>query len=458
MESLETNLKNLGFYTLQQRRSEVLDLVARNAAHAGSTAKNSPFEALISYLPAKSADDTRETQLIIDIGGTSTKAGLCFIEDNARQWKILFEKENGEFKPETLRDAPLLTYAQALASTTATALKETQFSTTAVRHCALVWSNAMRNEKLNAPCGVTGIIEQVEYYNKGEWFIADLQNGTDLGRVFLDALRAEGLSIDSFLIANDTPLTMKALPGAHGGIVASTGLNGTLVKTLAELSNTNSDSTELIICNAEMGGRFLLDREFLSSADTIDGTYADCAELLSAGRFLPDIFISHVAALSDAYPNLKGIAQQLTAQRLSPEHRFRAKDMGLLLSDQNVFLSRQQKPELYTVECLEVLTSLSAELFKRAAYICAIVAYGTVSNRIDVLEHPLIAVDSRLAREVPLFRESFFESLTSIADYLGTQLEARIIEPLITTDGKISVPMQGASQSLFSFSSQCKSL
>ena len=88
----------------------------------------------------------------------------------------------------------------------------------------------MENFPVDAPNGNSGRVVDRELYSKEEWFIKDVVNGCDLGKFFCEAFQDIGFHLKNFLIANDTPLTMTSAEACDGGMVASTGLNATLVK------------------------------------------------------------------------------------------------------------------------------------------------------------------------------------------------------------------------------------
>ena len=447
---IRDGLKELGFFSVVESLS-VLKAQARTMVQlAGTDTNELKFEALASYIPAKRAKYPHDSQLVIDIGGTSTKTGIRLCDQSGfEHWHLLFELSNSDLQHDEDSDLPLASFAFHLGEHLIDNLKRIGVNYHSISTCAIVWSNAMVNKRLDNNRGITGFVVQREKYNKGEWFIDGLEDGTDLGTLFLDGFARNGLNIKTFIIANDTPLTMKALPEAHGGVVASTGLNGTIVKSFKEL-DLEDKSGSTVICNGEMGGRFVLDQSLLSRADLV-GTAepANTIEFLCAGRFVPRLFAAHIIELAAiGCTELRPLSESLLQKGEERWSVFRAKDMGLLLSDPQQFLSRRENPALYTTPVLSALSLLSSEIFVRSARLCSVVAYGTISNRLPDLDKAIVALDSRLAREVPLFKETFTAQLQAIADDEETVITCPLIRPLEVEGGKVSVPMQGAAHAL----------
>lgn len=448
--NVRNQLQSLGFYAPIEA-FEVLKRQAQTMAIlAGTDSPELKFEAFASYIPARRAKYPHNSQLVIDVGGTSTKTGLRVCDNSGfEHWHILFELKNDELRYSEDHELPLESFAFHLGEHLVEHLKRMKVPRDNISTCAIVWSNAMLNRLLSDNRGITGSVVQRERYTKGEWFIEGLENGSDLGQIFLKGFERNGITIGTFLIANDTPLTMKALPEAHGGVVASTGLNGTLVKSYAELGiEDRSDAT--VICNAEMGGRFFIDESLLSRADKIGTNQpAHTLEFLTAGRFLPCLFTEHIMQLADnGLDCLKPLHADLVARGENRWSAFRSKDMGLLLSDRSEFLKRRTSPDLFTPENIDILSQLASEIFIRAGTLCAVIAYGTIANRIDSLDKPIVALDSRLAREVPSFKEAFTKSIRTMSEALAKPITSPIVLPLDVEGGKISVPMQGAAHAL----------
>lgn len=448
--SITNKLEEIGFYNLREAKESLLKQAIEASTSAGTKLqKEKSFEAFPSFIPTKAPIDRNDIQLITDIGGTSTKVALRDTRGEGVTWRMLFEENNFSLKPNVIESQAFISFSKVLANKIKSGLQELNVEASDVKAFAFIWSNAI----VNNPRGKTAIsakVTDVEDYKKGEWFIADLKNGDDLGEMLLTELKSVGFNPSQFLIANDAPLTMKALDNADGGMVVSTGLNGTLVKSLSELNNP---SNEEVICNGELGGRFKIDNDLLSQGDWIaNDKRANTIELLTAGRFLPLLFTKHIIALAESNcSELKKLADVFNNKlREKMWVEFRAKDMNLLFSDKQEFIERRNPllKEYLTNEVLEVLTELSKEIFERSAYLAAIVAFATISNRIESKDKFLIALDSRLAREVSFYFEKFESNLKSISKDKKITILGEIVLPIEVESGKISVPMQGAAKAL----------
>lgn len=458
-ENLITVLKEKNFFSAESNLKQIVEIGKKMSALAGNFTKEAKFEALPSLIPAQDANTQHEYALLIDIGGTSTKVGIRQVLSPGREhWRLLFELKNIELKEYEYSGNKFHAFCSLLAKRIRIYLDQAGFPREKLQACGIVWSNAIENKFYIKPKNlsseiaatekcITGIVVQREFYGKGEWFIEDLKNGDDLGEIFEKSFADQGLNFISFLITNDTPLTMKSLTTADSGMVASTGLNGTLLKPLSDF--VSGSASEKVICNAEMGGRFVLDDRFFSLADFAGAQKkATTVEQITAGRFLPFVFVSHVIELgNDKLDNLKELAKHLTELGEKRFFEFRARDLSLLLFDQVFFVARRTKKEYYSAEVLEILRELALQLILRSAKLCAVVALATISNQIEEKDDFLIALDSRLAREIPIFLETMEKTLKEITP-AGKKINLNLVEPLAISNGKISVPMLGAARAL----------
>lgn len=440
-------LEELGLSRIESSLPELCSYAAKMADAAGRDDDRPAFEAFPSYIPPVAPEVNFECVLIIDIGGTSTKTAIRRKTGNEFTWTMLFEAKNLETMPGTGSGNSFIKFSEIISEQIISTLDALKIAPSAIEAMAVVWSNAIEN-RIDDKYNVTGVIADRLHYNKGEWFIGDLEDGDDIGQMLFGALSQRGLSVDTFLIANDTPFTMKANPVAHAGMVASTGLNGTLVKNLQELDP--SAPSRRVICNAEMGGRMVIDSAFRTRADFIDDDEeAEYLEFLTAGRFLPQLFVSYIIALEQqgvsAFTPLADYLKSLGPARWN---EFRSKDMNLLTLDKEDFVSRRESADLYTAEVLGLLEELALALFRRSAVLCALVAYATVSNQLQENSRRIVSVDSRLGREIPSFMGIFKEALASITPP-STTIELSLMSPIdLGKYEKISVPMQGAAYSL----------
>jgi hexokinase len=433
-------LDEVGFYRVAENLDAIAlqgQLMAKNAGTAATPA----FEAFPSFIPVDNAAPECPCLLTIDIGGTSTKAGVRLTENGYQEWKLLFELKNLDLKDVQFQDNAFDAFCRLLANHIERGLVSAGVPKEDVSACGVVWSNAMKNKPWDNH-GVTGIITQLEKYKKGEWFNAGLSNGRDIGQDFLTALRRRKLPIEKILISNDTALTLKATPGAAAGMVASTGLNATLLKSASELGI--GENTDLLICNAEMGGRFILNSDLITPFDKISATQtANTIESLTTGNFLPLLFTAYIFSYKELGLNeLAPIKEQLDHLEEDAWGEFRSKDLSLLLHDQSFFLRRRTKRKIYNDAVLDTLVSLTEELIVRSAQLCAIVAASSVANLPLREEAQLISLDSRLAREIPLFWQVLLQNVEQ-KRYFGQKLELNLVQPIELPTGKISVPMIG---------------
>ncbi len=443
-KSLKKLLNQIGFYKYENSLEE-LRLIAMRMAHlAGRKTTRASFEALPSFIPSEHTKPKNGKTLLIDIGGTSTKVGLRTVKGGKEAWELLFEKNNNELRGKAGKGSTFERFVKKLAI----AIKSKSSGPISL---GLVWSNAVQN--IQSVRGVSAIVTQREQYQKNEWFIKDLKDGDDLGRYFEEAFSAAGIDLTSLVISNDTVLTMKALPGAAAGVVASTGLNGSLVKTADELF-ANNDPTA-IICNGEIGGRFLLPATVLSAADWVLDNSAkkrrrvENIELLVAGKFIPQLFAEHIVILAFlGFMPFKPIAKKLKALGLRRFQAFEARDLEQLVEGEgSTFLSTRANLDIPET-AITALTELAHEIIVRAATLCALVCFSTISNQLNNADKFKIALDSRLAREIPLFFLTLSEKLNEMMPD-NKKAELLLLKPLLTKKGAaISIPMQGAARAL----------
>lgn len=440
-------LRELGFYRATDHILELLEQAEDMTERAGKPGETACFEALPSYIPLQDKTTCSGLKLLVDIGGTSTKAGVCVPGQD--RWSFLFDTKNAEMHADEAGDS-LDSFAQSLGETIAREVERDGFRIDKIEHVGFVWSNAMDNHPIQSgDChGVTGLVVTRELYMKNEWFIRDIKNGRDLGKSFLEGLRRAGLvHIHTLVIGNDAALTAKASANADAGMVASTGLNATVVKRLNEIGGSGE---ELVLCNAEMGGRFPLAERYLSDADMNSvQDKASTVEKVTAGKFLPQVYAEHLVRLYEmGIPGLEVPGEHLKEIGEERFAAFRARDVALpFLPDIPLFLSRRSSPEKFPESSMPVLAEIGQEMYKRSARLCALLAYGSICNRFAEKDAFQLSLDSRLAREIPLFQEEFRKAAQAYMPQ-GKRLEIRLVDQLPVEDGSISVPMLGAARAL----------
>ena len=259
-------------------------------------------------------------------------------------------------------------------------------------------------------------------------------------RLFLNKARWQQL-----VVSNDVPLTMKALPNANAGVVASTGLNATLVQVQKEPGGLSKRA----ICNPEIGYNLRIDQKFLCEADMIgDFSEADRLEYLVAGRFLPRLFASYICSLATiGYKPLHHLAERLKALGESRYEYFSTRDLWSLIYNQTLFTQTHSKLDAFSGETLSALTELANELVLRAARLAGLACYAAISNQIDERSSLTVALDSRLSREIPIFWEMLQVSIAAIVTNQKS-VKLALLQPQKADGGSISVPMLGAASAL----------
>lgn len=456
-ERIQHLLSEAGYENIRRSIGDLAVRAREMAENAGNPALKadgfSRFEAFPSYIPLLAPDVFPEAVLTIDIGGTFTKGAIRLRKGDNFEWRLLFHSRNEDFieAANTHSDNSFECFATALAQHAQEQMLVAQVSPESISHCGIVWSNSIENKP--ADFGITALIVQREMYKKGEWFVEDLKNGTDLGQVFMDAFAPTRIGIGTLLIANDTPVTLTACEGnADAGMVASTGLNGTLVKTLSELGL--AAATRAVICNAEIGGRMRLGAELVTEADLAAcGESSVTIEYLSAGKFLPRCFTGTVELLAKSGINeLQPFSRFAALSEGDSSQLFRSRHISSLLADQEVF--RADFGEWATSsEAVEALRVVAEKTVERSALLCGLVAYATVANRIADVGTATVAVDSRLAREMPLFLKVMQETAAGLMRDQGS-ISLQLLTGILTEKGKIAVPMQGAASALDRLASQ----
>jgi len=196
----------------------------------------------------------------------------------------------------------------------------------------------------------------------------------------------------------------------------------------------------------------IIDRRFRCAADLIEeDREAGTVEYLSSGKFLPRLFSQYIVALADnGCGELSGLAAYLRNLGAARFDHYETSHLSLLLSDPSKFYRDQERKDLLDEQILAALTELAGAIVFRSARLCALVAYTTVSNRITEQDEFLVALDSRLAREIPRFEEILDRQLIEFTPE-GKTITAVLMHPLVLDHGVISVPMLGAANTLDCF-------
>ncbi len=441
--SVKAHLEQLGFNNFEQALSQLAHKFKGILENAESLSKNG-IHALSSHINLETPSKFISKSIIIDIGGSSTKVALRVHDelDSIINWILLFEEPNQAFK--SAGSHGFASYCTELARRIVEALTKRIMSHADVKALGVVWSNALES-KLVPAVGVTGLVTRRNEYRKAEWFLEDLKDGDDIGRILIDAFSTHGIKIGKLIVSNDACLTLKALPHANAGVVASTGLNGTLIQTQKE----NGSSTKKVICNPELGYNLRIETSYLCEADMIaEFIEADRIEYLVGGKFLPKLFASYVCGLATiGFKPLHHLAERLKALGESRFEYFSSSDLYALIYNQASFVQTHAKLEPFSSETLSALAELASELILRAARLAGLTCYASISNQLEDRSVFTVSLDSRLAREIPIFWEVLQTSLVSLVAPPKT-VKLALLQPQKADGGSVSVPMLGAAAAL----------
>jgi hypothetical protein len=368
------------------------------------------------------------------MGGTHTKVAT----KNARgEWALLFDHLNDWFEPR--RDpslSPLQGFFRTLVHELVTVLPSLKSEGLPLR-VAVIWSNQIKTKRFSTgtTTGVTGIVHgyQSGGYRKGEWFLKGLHNGDDVGALLLAEFTHGGVTPEVMILGNDTLFTLFAVPGAHAGVVMSSGGNCTLVGTSKE------ERDELF--NSELGGMLMLPNSLLSEGDKefakSRGLSLISLEELSAGNWFPDMVAANVIAGSKIPEGeaLKPIVSALSNESLSINNRSLC---DLLAGSATNF-------ESFPSTSINALRALTSSLVTRAATLAGIMTYLSVVTQIRAGERKvLISLDSSMGRYFPTYFSTMKRCIAHITPP-GHEVETILVHPIeLPNGGDISVPLQGA--------------
>jgi len=381
-----------------------------------------------------SKPSTPHQVILLDMGGTHTKVAT---KNRSGEWSLLFDHLNDWFEPR--RDPllpPLQGFFRVLIEELVSSLPSLKTDGLPLR-VGIIWSNQIRTRRFSAgsTTGVTGIVHgyQSGGYRKGEWFLKGLHNGDDVGALLLGEFTHGGITPEVMVLGNDTLFTLFAVPGAHAGVVMSSGGNCTLVGTSA------SDKDELF--NSELGGMFMLPDTMLSDGDKEFGRSRGLSlislEELSAGNWFPSMVAANVVAGSKLPEGvaLTPIASALSDESLAINNRSLC---DLMAGSTHIF-------ESFPAESIEAFRSLTRSLVTRAATLAGIMTYLSVVMQLRAGEKKaLIALDSSMARYFPTYFDTMKGCIAKILPP-GQEVETVLVHPIkLPNGGDISVPLQGA--------------
>jgi hypothetical protein len=382
-----------------------------------------------------SAKPTTPHQIILlDVGGTHTKVAT---KHPSGEWSLLFDHLNDWFEPR--RDtslSPLQGFFRVLVHELVASLPSLKTAGLPLR-VGVIWSNQIKTKRFStgATTGVTGIVHgyQSGGYRKGEWFLKGIQNGDDIGALLLSEFTHGGITPEAMVLGNDTLFTLFAVPGAHAGVVMSSGGNCTLVGT------SERDRDELY--NSELGGMLMLPESVLSEGDMEFAKNRGLAllslEELSAGNWFPDMVSANIVAgarLPEGR-DLQPISSALTNGSLTINNRSLC---DLLGGSHGIF-------ESFSTESVAALTSLTRALVERAAVLAGVMTYLSVAPQFKAgVKRAIISLDSSMGRYFPRYFDIMKGQIADLTPS-GYEVETALVHPIQLPDGgDISVPLQGA--------------
>ena len=382
------------------------------------------------------------TLLIIDVGGSHTKAAVAFVAAAGKEkWRMLFDEDNSALDLPGSKLSPIRRFASAVASRLKMELQVGKVPLSAIEGVGFVWSNALQSRRLNAAAdkvgGVTGLVTGVgsgKSYRKGEFFTAGLREGEDIGTIFLEAMYAAEIRPKIFVIGNDTVFTLKATPDADGGMVASTGANATDVDDKGWIYNT------------EMGGMFPIPAALLSEGERIllSDRKDNCEvrlEDLIAGRWLPRVFEGFVAAFSErGMEALRPLARHLAEHSFPGSTVFAGKDITGLLKPSG---SCHKLEQLGFADLAPILREIAAFSARRAGRLAGLMGYLCLLHPLGRKNRVVLSLDSTQALHFEGYLEAMQLSLDELA---GTGKHAAIV--LQRPEGAVTVPMKGLAAAL----------
>ncbi len=374
----------------------------------------------------------------LDVGGTHTKAAMAYFTSSENpEWRVLFDRDNLELSHGAPGESPIECFCKRISAQLADALRSAGFLTENVHSLSLIWSNQLRAALMSNPVvrGVTGLITGITAgtYRKSEWFVSGLSDGYDLGSLFLKSVGTQGLRPAVFLVGNDTVFTLTALPGSHGGVVASSGANCTDVGI--------EGAERGLIFNTELGSLFKIAPSYLSEADValVDRVGVSLAlEDLISGNWLPRLLDEHVVvAAKSGVSELQQVADSILAHGSYCTTR----DIAALLRG-----NRLAFPEGLSERSLLLMRELSSHLVTRAGVAAGALCYFSLFNQICSGQDFLtVALDSAMARHLPGYFEALEQTLQYLLARKARQGRVVLLKPAQLADGhEISVPVQGA--------------
>lgn len=386
------------------------------------TATGHLCKAFPSLIPAASAPPTPgATSLVIDIGGTNFRATFETVDQRGRaQARVLLTERIANLGMPLDSGDSYGDFCRLSSERIAAELRDQPIDA-----LALGWSypfTAIPSPD-SSRSGFDGVISsRVEGYKKGSIIITDLKDGDSVTAPLLAALGRRGVKPGCVIVGNDTVFTMKALPGCHAGVIASSGANATVVY------DGNITNSELGAFSIVPGTALGIAEQHLSnirleapmSGKTLPLFFqANVKHLVETRRLRASPFVEKL--LKDA-PNADGVFEVASPELMSA-------------------LVRGEGPAELDPESLTILTQLALALEARAGSFAGLLCALSVCNL--PVGPKRIALDSSQARNFPHYLEHLRETLNMLDGLSSVELLRPIDE--------ISIPTRGAFEALYGF-------
>jgi len=237
------------------------------------------------------------------------------------------------------------------------------------------------------------------------------------------------------LMGNDTVFTLKATPGAEGGMVASTGANATDVDEQGWIYNT------------EMGGLFPIPEVMLSEGERIllrdrtDGSGVKLEDLIS-GRWLPRVFEGFILALNQhGIEELDGLTRLLKERNSDHHSFFSGQDLCRYLKN-----TSEPCPKLHALglgATTPVLKNVAKLVVRRAGKLAGLMGYICLHHPLSRKHDVILSLDSTQA----LHLEGYFgEMQRTLSELAGREKRVKVV--LQRPCGAVTVPMKGLAAAL----------
>jgi hypothetical protein len=409
----------------------------RDAATGRSLAHCLREPSLMRRVSTDAVPPNGSISIALDVGGTHTKAALAHFAPAGESWRVLFDIENADLLGSPSAKLPIESFCTRVAAQCGAAITQSGYNPTEVRSVSVVWSNQIESAPVlkQGVAGVTGLVNGIAAgtYRKSEWFVSGLHDGYDLGTLFLESFQYAGFTPQVFLMGNDTVFTLTALPGAHAGVVASSGGNCTDV-------GVSGDEQDFIF-NTELGSLYKIASAHLSEGDLALAAHSGvpvALEDLLSGKWLPALLDQHV--VTSARAGVEEL-QELAAAIGEAGHYFTMPVMANILSPQS---SGKELP--VTGNTTSLVREMASHIVTRAGVAAGALCYFSVFNQICAGADGLtVALDSAMARYVPGYLTSLESTWGYLLNRRGLQGSVVLLQPTSLADGQqISVPVMGA--------------